>query len=149
MSLILALEPDARQPLTSLPTDPIAPGDERARQSDCWLGQVISRMISPAPIVCDNPPWRLTVEGREASGFVIETLHPRWHPTSRPRKNRSRPATRPSEAQIAECDAEIEEHLGGLNDSRPVPSNPLPAARHAKALNEMKFETRPALYTWR
>ena len=52
------------------------------------------------------------------------------------------------QAKIAECDVEIERVLHVLNEDRAIPTDPLPAARHAKARNEPKFEARSALYTF-
>src|SRR2546428_12554713 len=52
------------------------------------------------------------------------------------------------QAKIAECDVEIEIVLRMLNEDRPVPTDPLPSVRHAKARNEPKFEARSALYTF-
>jgi transposase len=51
------------------------------------------------------------------------------------------------QAKIAECDAEVEEVLRTLNDTRVTPEAPLPAVRHAKSRNEPHFDARPALYT--
>lgn len=51
------------------------------------------------------------------------------------------------QTKIAECDAEIEAVLRGLNDSRDAPPAPLPAARKTKPCrNEPAFDARQALY---
>ena len=50
------------------------------------------------------------------------------------------------QAKIAECDAEIETTLRQLSETRPAPSAPLPAVRHAKGKHELTFDARAALY---
>jgi transposase len=52
------------------------------------------------------------------------------------------------QGKVAECDVEIETVLRQLNEDRPVPTDPLPSVRHAKARNEPKLEARSALYTF-
>jgi transposase len=51
------------------------------------------------------------------------------------------------QAKVAECDIEVEAVLRTLNEERPTPAEPLPAARHAKSRNEPAFDARSALYT--
>lgn len=51
------------------------------------------------------------------------------------------------QAEIAECDTEIEAVLRTLNEQRATPEEPLPSRRHAKGRNEPAFDARPALYT--
>ena len=50
------------------------------------------------------------------------------------------------QAKIAECDAEIETTLRQLSETRPAPSAPLPAVRHAKGQHQLTFDARAALY---
>ena len=49
-------------------------------------------------------------------------------------------------AKVAECDLEIEAALIELNRDRESPVSPIPATRHLRARNELKFDVRPALY---
>ena len=51
------------------------------------------------------------------------------------------------QVKIAECDREIEAALREVNQSRPEPSNPLPAVRHSSGRNEPAFDVRKALFT--
>src|SRR3989454_8016484 len=51
------------------------------------------------------------------------------------------------QAKIAEGDVEIAAVLRTLNEERPAPEEPLPAARHAKGRNQPKIDARPPLYT--
>lgn len=48
--------------------------------------------------------------------------------------------------KVAECDAEVEAVLRGLNEDRPAPVSPIPAVRHAAGTNEPDFDVRGALY---
>jgi transposase len=52
------------------------------------------------------------------------------------------------QAKVAECDVEIEAALHDLNDSRDVPTEPMPVVRHARGRNEPKFDVRAVLYTF-
>ena len=49
-------------------------------------------------------------------------------------------------AKVAACDVEIEAALVELNRDRESPVSPIPASRHPRARNELKFDVRPALY---
>jgi len=49
--------------------------------------------------------------------------------------------------KIRECDVAIERALASLNESRPIPSKPLPERRQPKVRGEPKFDVRSALYT--
>ena len=51
------------------------------------------------------------------------------------------------QAKVAECDTQVEAVLRTLNEARATPAAPLPAARHSKGRNELKFDARPPLYT--
>lgn len=50
------------------------------------------------------------------------------------------------QSKIRECDGEIEAVLAGLNATRPKPSEPLPAVRHARGRNEPRFQIRESLH---
>jgi transposase len=50
--------------------------------------------------------------------------------------------------KVAECDVEIEAMLARLNESRPVPTDPIPSKRRrGTTKNEPSFDTRASLYT--